>query len=247
MQKPLLILLTGDPVLSAQAKRGDFGALIRNAIGAAWTGPWSVLDLRLGPQLPTPSELAAVVVSGSPAMLRENTDWMRQGMNYLGRLVEDEVPTLGVCFGHQMLGQALGGRVEKNPRGREIGTVELRQLGASPLLDDLGHPPPAQVNATHVDSIVELPPGATRLAETTLEENAVVQFGSAAWGVQFHPEIDQEVMGCYLRERREVLLAEGIDADGLLSSAADAPHGRMVLQRFVEQLPAASGASAGEA
>ena len=108
MQKPLLILVTGDPVPSAHASRGDFGQLIREATENSWAGDWSVLDIRGAPALPPPAELAGVIVSGSPARLVEKTEWMRRGLEYLRDLVAENTPTLGICFGHQMLAEALG-------------------------------------------------------------------------------------------------------------------------------------------
>jgi GMP synthase (glutamine-hydrolysing) len=142
--------------------------------------------------------------------------------------VQAGVPTLGICFGHQLLGQALGGLVEENPRGREIGSVPLETLEANPLLG--GVTQPFVANMSHRDSVTRLPAGAQVLARTALEPHAVVRYAPRAWGVQFHPEFDGEVMRGYIEARRTVLGAEGIDPDGL--DARDAPDARAVLQTF---------------
>src|SRR5688572_33354713 len=98
---------------------------------------------------------------------------------YLAGAVEAGVHVLGICFGHQLLGQALGGRVERNPLGREIGTVTAEVLAADPILSERR---PFTVNATHVDSVTELPPGAQVLARTARDPHSVLRFGPRAWG-----------------------------------------------------------------
>jgi GMP synthase (glutamine-hydrolysing) len=61
-----------------------------------------------------------------------------------------------------------------------------------------------------------------------------VRFGERAWGVQFHPELDGGVMRHYIEARRDALETEGLDARGLLDSAADTPESAALLARFVE-------------
>jgi GMP synthase (glutamine-hydrolysing) len=119
----------------------------------------------------------------------------------------------------------------KNPRGREIGTVELRRVDEDPLFGDLGEA--LIVNATHVDTVAVVPPGARVVARTALEDNAIIDFGPAARGVQFHPEIDGAVMRGYIEVRRPLIVAEGLDADALHAGAADTPHGRALLENFI--------------
>jgi GMP synthase (glutamine-hydrolysing) len=141
---------------------------------------------------------------------------------------------LGICFGHQLLGQALGGRVDRNPFGREMGSVPVELVESEPLLgSDAG---PFLANTTHVDSVVELPPGARVLARTEREPHAALRFAARVYGVQFHPEIDGEVMRHYLEARRDKLDAEGFDADALIAAARDTPAGAAVLARFASSL-----------
>lgn len=139
---------------------------------------------------------------------------------------------LGICFGHQLLGQALGGEVTKNPAGREIGTVDL-DLVADDLLFGCAAAP-YRVNATHVDTVSRLPPGARVLARTRLERHAAVRFTETTWGVQFHPEIDAEIMRAFLEERRALIDAEGLDSEALLQGVDDAPAGASMLAQFVQ-------------
>ena len=221
------MLVTGDPVPGVEARRGPFVALIRGVLGDAWAGTIDVLDARRG-ELPTSGDAGAVVITGSPESVTSRAPWILEAERAVAAVVRAGVPTLGICFGHQLLGQALGGLVETNPRGREIGSVRLAPLESDPLLG--AAVVPFVANMSHRDSITRLPPGARVLAETELEAYAAVRFGPRAWGVQFHPEFDGDVMRGYIDARRSALVAEGIDPEAL--AAVDAPEAARVLTTF---------------
>jgi GMP synthase (glutamine-hydrolysing) len=221
------VLVTGDPVPNVERSRGSFSALIRETLGDAWAGEVVVVDARRG-ELPSKSETQALVITGSPESVASRLPWMLEAESAVAELVRDGVPTLGICFGHQLLGQALGGLVEANPRGREIGTVELELVGDDALF--VGVTTPFRANMSHRDSVTRLPPGALVLGKSRLEPNAVVRFAPRAWGVQFHPEFDGDVMRGYIAARRPALAAEGIDPDAL--PAEDAPQAAEVLRSF---------------
>lgn len=185
-----------------------------------------------GEDFPNPESIAGLVITGSPASLVDREPWMGPALEFVKKTVEAGTPTLGVCFGHQMLGVALGGEVARNPSGREIGTVDLEVHADTVLLPAGRH----AVNMTHVDSVSRLPAGAKVHGSTDLEPHAVIEFTSTAWGVQFHPEIDASVMAQYFQERRELLLSEGLDVDRLASQVRPAEGGRSSLTEFLRKL-----------
>jgi GMP synthase (glutamine-hydrolysing) len=225
--RPLGILVTGDPVEGVARERGTFADLFRAGLSDAWDGDFRLLDARRG-HLPKASEIAALIITGSPESVTSRASWILETEAALRVLVADGVPTLGVCFGHQLLAQALGGQVEQNPHGREMGTVELRLHADDPML--VGLPERFATNMSHRDSATRLPEGAVRLASTALEPNAFVRFGERAFGMQFHPEFDAGVMRGYIEARTPVLAAEGIDPGAL--AAEDAPMAAELLRRF---------------
>ncbi len=227
---PIAVLVTGKPVPSTEQSRGPFGALIRQAAQGAWPGEWRDYDCE-AEKLPPSRCFSALVITGSPASVTTRDPWMLRTEAYLRRAVAGGTPVLGICFGHQMLAQALGGGVRKNPRGREMGTVELELCEDDPLFDVPERP--LAVNMSHVDSVVRVPPGATALARTALEPNAALRFSERVWSVQFHPEFDGPVMRQYIEARRDIIAGEGLDPDAMLSSAGDAPFGAAVLRRFL--------------
>jgi GMP synthase (glutamine-hydrolysing) len=227
----LCILVTGDPVPKARERVGGFANLVRAGLEEAWEHGFVEVDAREAESLPPAEAFSGVIVTGSASSVTERAPWMLRVEEYLAEAVRREQAVLGICFGHQLLGQALGGLVERNPRGREIGTVALSIVDDDPLLDRSIQP--ALAHATHVDSVTRLPPGARLLATTELEPHAAVRFGERAWGVQFHPEFDERVMRDYVETRAELLAEEGRDPAEVVGAIRAAVAGQRVLSRFV--------------
>ena len=185
--------------------------------------------------------VAGVVITGSHDMVTERQPWSERAAAWLPGLVERGIPTLGICYGHQLLAHALGGEVGDNPNGREFGTVTVEltaEAADDPLLGGLPARLPVQV--CHTQSALTLPAGARRLAHGSREANQAFVVGEAAWGVQFHPEFDAEVVTTYIEHYAERLRAEGQDPDALSAGCCDTPVGTTILRRF-GQIVAARG------
>ena len=119
----------------------------------------------------------------------------------------------------------------------EIGTIDVRLEATAaddPLLEGLRSS--LRVQSSHVESVLELPPGARLLASSSGDPHCAFAIGRAAWGVQFHPEFDAEITRAYLDERRELIRAEGLDPDALRRQVSDGPDGTAVLRRFAQLL-----------
>src|SRR5690606_40406498 len=115
---PISIWVTGSPVPPAERRAGSFADMIRNGVGGAWGGAWSIVDtVAESAPLPGPDAVAGVIVTGSPARIADQLPWMRRVQHALRLLVERDVPVRGISFGHQPLGQAPGGRSGPNPPG----------------------------------------------------------------------------------------------------------------------------------
>lgn len=231
---------TGDPVPAVEARRGPFAKMIADTIGPLWQGDYRVIDARdLEQPLPAAAELAAtgdpaaVVITGSSANVPNREAWMLRMEAWLREIVATPVPIFGICFGHQILAQALGGEVVKNPRGREIGTKKLTLRAPDPLFDGLEGE--LEANVTHIDTVATLPPGAVSLALSALEDHHAIRFTGTCYGVQFHPEIDADIMRGYIELRREILTAEGLDAAALHQGVTDARAGAETLRNFVRR------------
>jgi len=122
---PLAIWTTGSPVVSAEEKRGNFFEMISAPARRGFAGEILDINSMRSPDYPKADSVCGIIVSGSPARLGDNSEWMRDTKDALRLAHEAGTPILGICFGHQLLGEALGGTVGPNPRGREIGTIDL--------------------------------------------------------------------------------------------------------------------------
>jgi GMP synthase (glutamine-hydrolysing) len=228
--KNIVIVKTGEPVAKVAEARGQFADLIVEAIGPAWGGGYEVVDVRTD-AVPPPTSAAAFVITGSASSVPDREPWVLRTEAWLRDVVGSGAPTFGICFGHQILAQALGGEVRRNPRGREMGTRRIAKIAPDPILE--GVPDAFEANVTHVDTVIRLPPGAEVLARSDLEDHHAVRFAKACYGVQFHPEIDGFVMRAYVHARREVLDAEGFAVDRMLAEIGEGEPARQTLRNFV--------------
>jgi GMP synthase (glutamine-hydrolysing) len=228
----IVIVKTGEPVASVRERRGHFADLIQGAIGDAWTGRYHVVDV-VNEAPPPAVGPAAFVITGSAANVPDRLPWMLRVEAWLREVVAQGTPTFGICFGHQILAQALGGEVQRNPRGREMGTLHIERTAPAPIFDGL--PDRFEAHVTHIDSVVRLPPGAENLARSDREAYQAIRFAESCYGVQFHPEMDADVMRAYVETRRDVLTGEGFVVDDMLSRIRDVDAGRRTLQNFVRR------------
>ena len=232
MPAPLLIIETGKPLPSLN-RYGGFAHWIRVAAGLC-ARQIRVVDVTAGQPLPAPGEVSAVVISGSAAYVTDRAGWSEATAAWLRQAVAAGLPVLGICYGHQLLAHALGGEVAFNPAGRESGTIAL-QLHPAAADDPLfaGLPATLPAHATHLQTVLTPPPGATVLAQSARDNCQAFRIDERAWGVQFHPEFATHHMRGYLRERAACIARHGGDARLLARQVHAAPQARHLLRRFV--------------
>ena len=194
---PFLIVRCGTTKEAICQRHGDFAEWIRTTAGW-WPEQAPEVAPYLGEAMPDFGPYAGAVLTGSPAMVTDREGWMVELEAWLRGAVAGGLPLLGICFGHQLLASALGGVVGDHPQGMELGTVEVELLpeaAEDPLF--AGLPPRFPAQTTHAQSVLEPPPGAVVLARNDYEPFHALRFAPAAWGVQFHPEIDGPIMNGY--------------------------------------------------
>ncbi len=231
--KTVLLLKTGTVAAPLMLQAGDYDRWFARAFGSRCRLTIVQLHLRQRPPRPAP-RYDAVVMTGSSLSVTALEDWMKRAAEDLLSAAARRVPVLGVCFGHQLLGHAYGGRVVRNPAGRETGTVDVSltpEGEEDPLFQGL--PRRFAVQATHEDIVDRVPAGATPLAYNANTSFQAARFARGVWGVQFHPELSPGAMHALISTRAERLDAEGV-ARGL-------PRGERVRQLFSRLAPSPAG------
>ncbi|MDB6164115.1 MAG: glutamine amidotransferase class-I family protein [Xanthomonadaceae bacterium] len=230
--KPFLIIETGQPVASMR-RHGRFPHWIRVASGLPADAA-VVVNVEHGEPLPAFDGFAGALITGSGAMVTERREWSERSAHWLRQAADAGLPLFGICYGHQLLAHALGGEVGDNPSGREMGTVDIA-LHADAAHDPLfaGLPMRFAAQATHVQSVLALPQGATLLARSTQDDCHAFRWGRATWGVQFHPEFSTVHMRGYVGAKHDALAGEGRCSRQLARTVGATPHARRVLRRFV--------------
>jgi len=230
--RKLYIFKIGTTFSTIAKQLGDFDRWTAAALGAVAVQT-CILDVENGAALPQVEECAGVVITGSHAMVTDKLPWSIKLEKWIPLLLKASVPLFGICYGHQLLAQAAGGQVEFHPQGKEIGTVPVHQLSEDaddPLFHSL--PQSFVVHATHSQSVLRLPPEATRLAANDYEPNHAFRLGDCAWGVQFHPEYNGDIMRSYINEQEEELKSAGLDSAKLCHTVSETPVAAELLRNF---------------
>ncbi|MFL6001381.1 MAG: type 1 glutamine amidotransferase [Nocardioides sp.] len=160
-----------------------------------------------------------VILGGSMGANDDHTHpWLAAVKERIREAAETGLPTLGLCLGHQLVAVALGGTVQVNPRGQQVG---LYDVGWRPEAADDPHFSrfPSQIRGIqwNSDIVTALSEGAVTLAATADDELQVVRFAPRVWGVQLHPEADEPVVRSWAAGDRDDHLERGIDQAAVLA------------------------------
>ena len=200
----------------------------------AWMGEWLEgagvrLDVRrpyAGEPLPEDLDghSGLMVLGGSMGADRRRPLVARSDKELVRLAAARRVPTLGICLGHQLCAVALGGAIVVNPRGQQVGVLDVGWLGSAaedPLMRDL--PRPAGAVQWNNDVVARPPDGTVALAATPTGELQAARFAPTVWGVQWHPEAGEEIISRWVTDdERLTAAARGIDLDAYLRDVGKA-------------------------
>ena len=140
----------------------------------------------------------AWLITGSKHGAYEPHPWIAPLEEFIRSAFQAKKPMVGVCFGHQILAQALGGKVEKFSGGWIAGTFEYQfdaQTGMAPIV----------INAWHQDQVIDIPDGARTLGSSANCQHAIIAYGDHAVSMQPHPEFENDYVKLLMSERGWVL------------------------------------------
>ncbi len=230
----ILVVKLGSTYPQLIAKQGDFDDWVIRRLDLSKSAA-KVVDVIAGEKLPQDG-FGGAIITGSHNMVTDKLDWSERTAEWLRRQVEKRTPILGICYGHQLLTDALGGVVGPNPRGREFGNqkINLNDAAKGDLL--FGSLPKVfEGHCCHAQSALKLPAGAVCLGGNAHEPNHTVRFAENCWGVQFHPEFDVEATRYYIEQCKETLTKQGVDAKKLSDAVCPTPESYALISRFAKE------------
>ena len=131
----------------------------------------------------------AFMITGSPASVGDDADWIKELLSVIQDIHAHKIPMFGACFGHQAIAVALGGTVSRNPQGWGHGVLRTWGEAAFPWGGNIGE---IDLYASHIEQVVKLPMGASRIASSDGCENAGFVLGDHIFTIQHHPEMTHD-------------------------------------------------------
>lgn len=189
------ILETGAPPPGV-GQFGDYPAMFRALLGPR-AHDYTTFDVQAG-ELPASAEACeAYIITGSSAGVYDPLPWIAPLSDFLR--AARGTPMVGICFGHQIMAQAFGGKVIKSPKGWGVGLHRYEVRSPQAWMDA----PRLTIPASHQDQVVEAPPAATVLAGSAFTPLGMLAYDDhPAISLQLHPEFEPAYARALIEARR---------------------------------------------
>ncbi|MFO1105196.1 MAG: type 1 glutamine amidotransferase [Amaricoccus sp.] len=191
------ILETGEVHPDLAQRHGDYPSMFETLLRAADPAlEFATVRVVAGAMPASPSQADAWLITGSRHGVYDDLPWIAPLKDFLRACIADQVPLVGICFGHQILAEALGGRAVKSDKGWGLGVQDYDLVARPDWMADA--PAHFSMRALHQDQVVALPPGATVLARSGHCAFAALAYGDPdtpdAISLQPHPEFGADFM-----------------------------------------------------
>jgi GMP synthase-like glutamine amidotransferase len=227
----IAVLETGRPPEPLEPRFGRYPAMFEGLLGVGAGRAFRSYDVTEG-DYPAPGEADALLVTGSPAGAYDPLPWIEPLKAFLR--ASRGLPMVGVCFGHQIMAEALGGHVEKYAGGWAVGLYRYHVVERQPWMDGAAD---FAIPASHQDQVVVQPPGTRVIARCDFTPFAALAYqGFPAISFQGHPEFDPSFAAALIEARRGVRFDEAF-ADAAVRSLGEPNDNRRVgawIDRFLE-------------
>jgi GMP synthase-like glutamine amidotransferase len=207
------ILKTGRPPSTLSQQFGSYPQMFRRLLGED-AYDYAVYAADEGELPVSPTACDAYLVTGSSAGAYEPLPWIGPLKDFLND-AKGQAALVGICFGHQIMAEAFGGKVIKSPKGWGLGEQDYRVLKREPWMDDAAS---FRLPGSHQDQVVELQPGAEIIAA-----NYFTPMGALAWrdqraiSMQLHPEFEPAYASALIENRRGSRYSDEVAEQALAS------------------------------
>jgi GMP synthase-like glutamine amidotransferase len=201
----IAILETGAPPSALSPEHGRYPHMFVRLLGEGFAT--RSIDVRHSPP-PQPDDFEGVIITGSPAGVYDGEPWIERLLTWIAA-ANGRTRMVGICFGHQAMAQALGGRVEKSDKGWGVGLHRYRVEQAQPWMT----PPLSTISipVSHQDQVVEKPAGARVILSSDFTPFAGLAWDDDAISMQCHPEFTPDFASALAEGRRDRIGADRVD------------------------------------
>ncbi len=162
----------------------------------------------------SPSDCEAWIITGSKFSVYDEIDWIIKLKGFVREISESDKYCIGVCFGHQMLGEAMGGVVQKSDRGWCVGVHEFEVLEREEWMNP--YLPKVNLLMSCQDQIEILPKNSKVLAQSPMCPVGIIRIGKRMLGIQGHPEFSANYVKSLMEDRTnrigEITVKNGIES-----------------------------------
>jgi GMP synthase-like glutamine amidotransferase len=213
----------------------EYGIMFRDFFETSVSSEWALAEyvVSQGCWPGALHECDGYIIAGSPKSVYERGSWIMKLMEFACGCHANRVPLVGICFGHQVIAQALGGGVHKSLKGWGVGVREFKVLSHKPWMEpQLSY---CSLLFSHQDQVEMLPHGATLLGSDGFCLHQMYAIDDHIFALQGHPEFTQAFMRSRLEERKERIgEAEYRLAMSTLENKTDAAVIGQWIRRFFE-------------
>lgn len=226
------IIETGTPPPELERRHGGYPSMLRDLLAPHLADAQFSIARVFDGAAPAPAaSIDALLITGSPAGVYDGHAWIAPLKEYIRQAAALRRPQVGICFGHQIMAEAFGGRVEKSDKGWGVGVHEYRIETPAPWMRPMQSRLACAVS--HQDQVVLKPSQAKRLGGSDFCENGVLAYEHApALSFQMHPEFEP-AFGRDLLGARRGRIPEAL-VDDALSSYAKATD-RMTIAQWIAE------------
>ncbi len=223
-------ILKADSVLEQfQPAHGDYPDMFVEVLGSGDTDiEFRVYDVEQGHYPLDLDECDAYIITGSKKSVYDDESWIRRLEEFVRELDQHRKKVLGICFGHQLIAQALGGEARLAEGGWCVGIHHNEVVSTQEFM--IPQIPGFSLISSHRDQVTRLPRGAELLASSEFCPNAMFGIGDHILTIQGHPEFQKPYSRDLIEMRQEILGREKADA-GIRS--LDAELDREVVSQWI--------------